>query len=111
MVQDPSGRIPEDEPVFLLRGRDLLSVQLVLEWAKRYGELGGDPARVKVVRDHAQKMQEWQNNVELKYPDGTTVKRILPDKESVTDTGTKTYFAKITTADSDEYDERTQSIG
>lgn len=76
MVQDPSGRIPDDEPVFLLRGRDLLAPQLVIEWAERFQELGGDPSRAKIARDHAFKMYKWQEEHERKYPDGTVLSAI-----------------------------------
>lgn len=34
-IQDPAGLIPEDEPVFLLRGQDVLAPSLVKDWAIR----------------------------------------------------------------------------
>lgn len=67
--QDPSNLIPEDEPVFLLRGQDKLAPELLLRWAAKLRLAGGDPAMAKLVEDHAQKMIEWQKNVKVKIAD------------------------------------------
>lgn len=67
-IQDPDHKIPEDEPVFLLRGQDILAPRLLLEWAARLRCHGGDPAMATLVENHAQEMIEWQRNIK-KLPD------------------------------------------
>lgn len=59
-IQDPAGKIPEDEPVFLIRGQDRLGAEIVLEWLQRYQELNDcDPAVVAAVSVHLGKMTVW----------------------------------------------------
>ena len=58
-IQDPDGKIPEDEPVFLLRAQDRHASFAVRAWARAVEEDGGDPAIVKAARDHAEAMDEW----------------------------------------------------
>lgn len=62
-IQDPSGKIPEDEPVFLLRGQDMFAPALLLRWAAEVRLHRGDHEMARMVEDHAQKMIEWQDNV------------------------------------------------
>jgi len=57
-IQDPAGLIPEDEPVFLLRGQDKLAWHIV----KMYGycaSLVGKDDIAKLCKDHARKMRDW----------------------------------------------------
>lgn len=68
-IQDPENRIPEDEPVFLLRGQDILAPALLLRWAARLRTNGGDPEMARMVEDHAQKMIYWQKTKYTKLPD------------------------------------------
>ncbi len=68
-IQDPENLIPEDEPVFLLRGQDALAPKLLLNWAANLRLVGGDPAMAKLVENQAQAMLEWQKNVKVKNPD------------------------------------------
>lgn len=68
-IQDSEGLIPEDEPVFLLRGQDALAPSLMLDWASRMRSLGGDPAMADLVRVHANLMIHWQNEHGVKVPD------------------------------------------
>lgn len=49
-IQDPSGLIPDDEPVFLLRGQDAFAAQCVRDWAnavERHFEGVGDYTEVE----------------------------------------------------------------
>jgi hypothetical protein len=68
-IQDPAGLIPEDEPVLLLRGQDILAPELLLRWAAKLRLRGGDPAMARIVEDHAQAMLEWQARRKQKLPD------------------------------------------
>lgn len=68
-IQDPSGLIPENEPVFLLRGQDVLAPKLLEEWADRLELNGGSKEMADLVRSHAKRMIEWQVNVKAKVPD------------------------------------------
>jgi hypothetical protein len=68
-IQDSAEKIPENEPVFLLRGQDALAPSLLLDWASRMRSLGGDPAMADLVRAHAQRMIIWQNENGCKIPD------------------------------------------
>ena len=65
-IQDPAGLIPDDEPVFLLRGQDVLAARHVRDWAD-HAELRGCSAEiVSMVRAHAFKMETWPKK---KLPD------------------------------------------
>lgn len=69
-IQDPENKIPEDEPVFLLRGKDPLAPELLLNWATRLRLAGGDPTMARMVEDHAQSMLVWQAGLrEVKLKD------------------------------------------
>ena len=68
-IQDSANLIPEDEPVFLLRGQDALAPSILLDWASRLRALGGDPEMVDLVRIQAQRMIAWQNEHGCKIPD------------------------------------------
>lgn len=67
--QDPENKIPKDEPVFLLRGQDILAPELLLLWAAKLRLKGGNPRMAEKVEDHAQKMIEWQKTKKVKLPD------------------------------------------
>ena len=73
-IQDPENKIPEDEPVFLLRGQDLFAPPLLLRWAAELRLSGGDPKMARMVEDHAQLMLDWQMTTASKVPD-------LPEEE------------------------------
>jgi hypothetical protein len=51
--------IPDDEPVFLLRGQDQHASKTVLFWAAEVESSGGDQEIVRVAREHATKMAAW----------------------------------------------------
>lgn len=67
--QDPLNLIQKDEPVFLLRGQDILAPELLLRWAAKLRLKGGDPHMARIVEDHAQKMIQWQVSNANKIPD------------------------------------------
>lgn len=67
--QDPLGLVPEDEPVFLLRGQDKLAPELLHRWAGKLRLQGGNPEMARIVEEHAQAMIEWQKENGSKLPD------------------------------------------
>lgn len=58
--QDPAGKIPEDEPVFLIRGQDKSAPAALRYWAIQNEKNGGDPELTRNALDHARLMLEWQ---------------------------------------------------
>lgn len=58
-IQDPSGKIPEDEPVFLLRAQDPIAYEIVSIYAQRAEEIGADPLLVEAARQHSAAMWRW----------------------------------------------------
>lgn len=51
--------IPADEPVFLIRGQDIVGGNAVRAWADLAEMAGADPNIVKTAREHAVKMDNW----------------------------------------------------
>lgn len=68
-IQDPAGKIPEDEPVFLLRGQDKAAVGAVRAYAEILESMGGDPVLVRQSREQAKRMEQWQADVRAKVAD------------------------------------------
>ena len=59
-VQCIDGSIPENEPVFLLRGKDPYSYKLVISWADRaMDENRIDHKRYQSIINHAHLMRRW----------------------------------------------------
>jgi len=58
-IQDNEGRIPANEPVFLIRGQDKVGADTVRAWAKLNREAGGDPSLSTRAMAHARKMEAW----------------------------------------------------
>lgn len=58
-IQDPAGLIPEDEPVFLIRGQDKLAPQILRYYAMRAAEHGAFKI-AELTLDQATAMEEWQ---------------------------------------------------
>lgn len=68
-IQDPSGKIAEDEPVFLLRGKDKLAPATLEFWAAALEAAGGDYRLCVLAREQAARMRDWQEFNESKLPD------------------------------------------
>ena len=70
-IQDPEKKIPEKEPVFLLRGQDICAPYAVLVWAAFAEREGADDNIVKAAKDQAEAMFRWQCSllVNAKIPD------------------------------------------
>lgn len=58
-IQDPAGKIPDDEPVFLLRGQDKHAADVLRYYAYIVERDGGDPQIVGNTREHAILMDAW----------------------------------------------------
>jgi hypothetical protein len=68
-IIDKDNKIPQNEPVFFLRGKDMLAPALLLEWAKQLRLSGGDPNMASNAEDHAQLMIDWQREHGCRTPD------------------------------------------
>ena len=56
-IQDPAGKIPADEPVFLVRGQDRAGPVTLRAWALTAEQLGAAEELVEAVRAHAYEME------------------------------------------------------
>jgi hypothetical protein len=68
-IQDPAGKIPEDEPVFLLRGQDRHAPEVVAYWASLVLRDGGDRTISDMAMAQSRLMREWQSEHGRKSPD------------------------------------------
>ena len=68
-IQDPSGLIPDDEPVFLIRGKDRAAPGAVEAGANLAEALGADHEIIDAARSQAALMRDYQASVENKVPD------------------------------------------
>lgn len=59
-IQDPAGRIGEDEPVFLIRAKDQVSAPAVRAWAELHRAAGGDEKLTCAAYEQAMRMEAWQ---------------------------------------------------
>lgn len=61
------GKAADDEPVFILRGQDILAPQVVRTWAKcAQGHLGPDHPKIREALGLARLMEQWSPR---KFPD------------------------------------------
>ena len=58
--QDPEGLIPEDEPVFLIRGKDAVGPETLRNWADSAARIGAGHDIVQAAREQADEMERWQ---------------------------------------------------
>lgn len=68
-IQDPEGKIPQDEPVFLLRGQDTIAPAAVEAWAALAESAGADADIIKSARVQAGEMRQWGRDHGDKVPD------------------------------------------
>lgn len=68
-IQDPDNLIPEDEPVFLIRGKDRAGPGAIEAWANIAEAIGADIKIITTARCQAQLMRDYQSSVENKIPD------------------------------------------
>lgn len=62
--QDPEGKIPADEPVFILRGQDKYAADTVDFYADTVEKNGGSKDIVNAARSMAQWMSDWPKHKE-----------------------------------------------
>jgi hypothetical protein len=67
-IIDTAGKIPEDEPVFLLRAQDVYAPSTLRFYAKLLGE-DGNMDMADELRLHARQMVIWQKSVRVHKPD------------------------------------------
>ena len=60
-IQDPEGKIPEDEPVFLLRGQDPAAATAVRIYALLARDQGSSHDLVMKAHEQAEEMEKWAN--------------------------------------------------
>ena len=68
-IQDPEGKIPDDEPVFLIRGQDICAPLAVFAWADEAERRNASSEIVEAARKQAAEMIEWQERGPAKVPD------------------------------------------
>ncbi len=69
-IQDPANLIPEDEPVFLLRGQDKYAPDTLRAYASSIYDRGkGDAEAMREIYAHADRMEAWQRDHGSKTPD------------------------------------------
>jgi hypothetical protein len=67
-IVDKAKKIPEDEPVFLLRAQDKYAPSTLRFYAKLLEE-DGNIEMAEELRAHARNMIVWQKSVKVKAPD------------------------------------------
>lgn len=67
-IIDKAGKIPCDEPVFLLRGQDVHAPATLRHYAQLLEE-AGNIEMANELRGHARQMVVWQKSVKVKQPD------------------------------------------
>lgn len=68
-IQDPSGEIPTDEPVFLLRGQDVCAPEALLAWISHAEKEGAAVDIICAAKKQYQAMRTWQREKNAKLPD------------------------------------------
>ena len=68
-IQDPTGKIGANEPVFLLRAQDAFAPDVVTHWCELCEKEKLDPAMIAGVRQHVADMRAWQQKNVCKWPD------------------------------------------
>lgn len=58
-IQDPAGKIPDDEPVFLIRGQDACAAATVEYWARLAADNGASQSIVSKALEHAERIRAW----------------------------------------------------
>ena len=63
------GKAADDEPVFVLRGQDVLAPDIITHWADRAHAAGAPDEKVADAIMLAEAMREWQRANRSKVPD------------------------------------------
>ena len=62
-------KIGDDEPIFILRAKDMLAPMTIDYWALHLAGLGGDTEKIEEAKALAHDMRVWQQNNGSKIPD------------------------------------------
>lgn len=54
------GKVPADEPVFVLRGQDILASHFVKRWASMLEDMNGPLAKIAEAKLVALEMKRWK---------------------------------------------------
>ena len=68
-IQDPENKIPDDEPVFLIRGQDKVAAQVVDYYAMCAAKAGASLELVSMCHEQARNIRIWQAENKRKIPD------------------------------------------
>jgi len=68
-IQDPENKIGQDEPVFLLRGKDQCAPDTIRFWANILLARGGAVNLYSKAMAWAKNMEKWQQENGCKIPD------------------------------------------
>lgn len=68
-IQDPSNKIPEHEPVFLLRGQDKLMIPMLNYYKRIAKKAGVRPDMIEAIDKQIRRVEVWQDDVKVKLPD------------------------------------------
>lgn len=68
-IQDTTGRIPPDEPVFVLRATDMLAPGTIRHWAHQANANGAERRIVDAAMAQADAMEAYQKEHGRKVPD------------------------------------------
>lgn len=70
-IQDANGKIPADEPVFVIRAKDVSAPRVVAYWARINRRLGADPVMCDAVEAWSESLARWQQQhpEQVKVPD------------------------------------------
>lgn len=68
-IQDPENKIPEDEPVFLLRAQDVCAPAALDRWIQAAEDAGVDEEMIATARVHLKRMSLWALENGNKVPD------------------------------------------
>ena len=68
-IQDPENLIPNDEPIFLIRGQDEAAPATLRYYAMRAAQSGAARNIIEATLNHADQMEEWQKLRRRKTPD------------------------------------------
>ncbi|MCK9435723.1 MAG: hypothetical protein M0Q12_00780 [Synergistaceae bacterium] len=80
-IQDPEHKIPDDEPVFLIRGQDIVAPEVVRQWAFRARKAGAKELIVEAALQQAEAMERWQRTHLRKIPDMPADVYLIPDSK------------------------------
>lgn len=68
-IQDPREEIPEDEPVFILRGQDVCTPVAMQAYIDSARFNGATENFIAAIDAHLVRVNEWQRDVKKKVPD------------------------------------------